>query len=158
MTKRLRHCGGYTLAEFIIGSGVGLAVVAGVLCLFVLYLRSYNTTSLMRTSSSRAGIALERMVYGIGTNAGLREVASLTFTYSLLTNGWQITYNTNLGFRYNSTLGTITNEAGKVIGTNILASTVINYTNSCRISISAAASAGGRTSTNTYQTFVQFRN
>jgi hypothetical protein len=158
MTKRSRRCVGYSLVEFSVGMGIGLAVVAGTLCLFILYLRSYNTTSLMRTSSGRACIALERMVYGIGTNAGLREVASLTFTYAPLTNGWQITYNTNYWFTYNSTLKTIKDQAGKTVGTNILASTVMNYTNSCRISVTATESGGGRTSTNTMQTFVQFRN
>jgi hypothetical protein len=163
MTKRFRQSGGYTLIEFTVGMGIGLAVVAGTLCLFILYLRSYNTTSLMRTSSSRACIALERMVFGVGTNAGLREVASLTFAYAPLTNGWQISFSNNVmpnvvSFTYNSTSGTIKDQTGKVVGTNVIASTVINYTNSCRISVTAAESGGGRTSTNTFQTFVQFRN
>ena len=161
MTARintLHRRDGFRLMEMVVGMGIGMAVVAGTLSLFILYLRSYNTTSLMRTSSSRACIVLERMVYGIGTNAGLREASSLTFTYAPLTNGWQINITNNLWFVYNSTTKTIKDQAGKTCGTNIIASTIMNYTNSVRISVSAAESGGGRTSTNTMQTFVQFRN
>jgi len=156
--KTLRSCGGFTLLEISIGMGIGVAVIAGMLTLFTLYLRSYNTTSLMRTASSRACMTLERMVYGIGTNAGLREAQSLTFTYTSLTNGWQITYNTNLTFTYNSGTKKITDQAGKVIGTNIVASSVGYYTNSCLVSVTVAETAGGKIKSNTMQTLAQFRN
>lgn len=156
--QRKRREAGVTIVEMIVTVAIVGAVMAGVLTLYTVFLRSYNSTTLSRASSSRSCLTLERMVFGVGTNAGLREAASTTFSCSQLTNGWKIAYNTNLWFQYNSSTKKITDQSDKQIGMNIISSSAINYTNSVLISVTVGESGLGRTSTNSMQTLVQFRN
>ncbi len=148
---------GFTLAEMAISMGICTVVIAGMLSLFVVFLRSYNSTTLMRNISARASTGLERMVYGVGTNAGLREAAAANVVVTYPSGGWQISY-TNLFFQYTTNTMTITDQSGKVICTNVIASTLTNDSVSCRVAVTVSESAGGRAYTNTMSTFVQFRN
>ncbi len=159
---------GFTLVELMVATVLGSLVVYGSLVLFVTFIRFYNTTTLMRNTANAASLALERIVIGVGTNAGLREATAETVTYSNTANGWLLTYNTNLFYQYVSTTQVITNNTGKLICTNVAASSITFFTyylaanvaptNACRISVSVAQSAGGDTWTNTFATQVQFRN
>ena len=159
---------GFTLVELMVATVLGSLVVYGSLVLFVTFIRFYNTTTLMRNTASAASLALERMIVGVGTNAGLREAVAATVTYSNTANGWLLTYNTNLFYRYVASTQNITNDSGKLICTNVAASSVTFFTggastnvintNACRISITVAQNAGGDTWTNTFITQVQFRN
>lgn len=157
-TKARKASGGFTLVEMSVSMGIGVAVIAGMLSLFVTFIRSYNKTSLIRTASARSSSALERMVYGVGTNAGLREAQSTSVTVTSSTNGWQISYNTNLSFQCTLNTKKIVDQSGKVVCTNVIASTLNNYTNSCRIAVTVAESAGGRAWTSAVSTLVEFRN
>jgi len=162
---------GFTLVELMVATVLGSLVVYGSLVLFVTFIRFYNTTTLMRNTASAASLALERMIIGVGTNAGLREATAATVIFSNTANGWLLTYNTNLFFRYVASTQNITNNSGKLICANVAtssvtfftggadgASTNIITTNACRISITVAQNAGGDTWTNTFITQVQFRN
>ena len=159
---------GFTLVELLIATVLGSLVVAGSLVLLITFLRFYNTTTLMRNTANAASLALERMIIGVGTNAGLREASASTVTFTNFSNGWLLTYNTNLFYRYVSSTQVITNDTGKLICTNVSTASVTFYTssfstnlvttNACRISISVAQNAGGDTWTNTFMTQVQFRN
>jgi type II secretory pathway pseudopilin PulG len=158
-TKVRKALGGFTLAEMAVAMGIGAAVVAGMLSLFVTFLRSYNKTTLIRNTTARSSLALERMVYGVGTNYGLREAQSSSVSLTYPTNGWQLSYTTNQFFRYTAgSAQKITDQSGKAICTNVIASTATNFANSCRISITVAESAGGRAWTSTVSTLVQYRN
>ncbi|HUI08169.1 MAG TPA: prepilin-type N-terminal cleavage/methylation domain-containing protein [Verrucomicrobiae bacterium] len=148
---------GFTLAEMAIAMAIGSVVIAGMLSLFVTFLRSYNSTSLMRDTSAYASSALERMVYGVGTNAGLREAQASGVTVTYPSGGWQISY-TNLYFQYTPSSMKIADQTGKTICTNIIYSAATNYTVGCRIWVTVSESAGGHSSTNAMSTFVQFRN
>ena len=162
-----RRAGGYTLTEVMVSMAIGTMVVVGTLNVSIMFLRSYNTSTLMRTSGSRACLALERVVVGVGTNAGLREAAASTLTYTNPASGWRLSYNTNLFLNYVASSKIITNERGKVLCTNVIASSISFYTkpvgtgigtNGCQISLSVAEKAGGDTWTNTMSTQIQFRN
>ena len=137
--------------------GIATVVIAGTLTLFTLFLRSYNSTTLMRNTSSRASLALERMVYGVGTNSGLREASTNSVTVTYPSGGWKIAY-TNLYFQYTVGTSNITDQDGKTICTNVLSSSLSNYVKGCRIWVTVSESAGGRSYTNTMTSFVQFRN
>ncbi|MCX7916405.1 MAG: prepilin-type N-terminal cleavage/methylation domain-containing protein, partial [Verrucomicrobiae bacterium] len=63
---------GFTLAEILVAVALASVVVAGTTSLFITFLRSYNNTTLMRNTATQASMGLERMVYGVGTNGGLR--------------------------------------------------------------------------------------
>jgi len=156
MIIRNSSCG-FTLAEMAVAMAIGSVVIAGMLSLFITFLRSYNSTSLMRDTSAYASTALERMVYGVGTNAGLREAQASSVTVTYPSSGWQISY-TNLYFRYTPSTMKIIDQAGKNICTNVIYSAATNYTVGCRIWVTVSESAGGHAATNAMSTFVQFRN
>ena len=155
---------GMTLVELMVAIAVGSIVLLGSAGLFFIFLRFSNTTTLMRNTSSAASLALERMVIGVGGNAGLREAYATNVVFSSSTNGWKLTYNSNLYFQYVASTQTITNDSGRVICANVTTSSVTFYTtssgatNACRVSISVGQNAGGDTWTNTFITQVQFRN
>jgi len=152
-----RSSGGFTLAEMTISMAIITIVTVGVFNLFIQMIRSYNATSLVRNAAVRASTGLDRMVFGVGTNAGLREAQASTVTMTT-TGGWQVAYNTTQYFQYSTGMKSITDQSGKTICANVVASTLSNVTGGCQISVSVAESAGGRTFTNTMTTYVQFRN
>jgi len=156
---------GFTLAEALVAMGIGVFVVAGMLQLYMGFLRAYRDTTSLRNTSSRASLALERMVHGIGGNAGLLEapVSSVVVTYP--SSGWLCAYTNNLSFQYTPTTKLITDQSGNTICSGVIASslscatnTVGGATNGCTISVTVSESSGGRSFTNVMNTFVQFRN
>ena len=134
-------------------------VIVGTFNVFVQNLRSYNATTLMRTSAVRASMALDRMVYGVGTNQGLREAPQASVTISnVASTYWKIAYTNGTYFQWSSTTKSITDQSGKTLGTNIFVSSLSTNGSGCTISLSAVETAGGRMITNNMATFVQFRN
>jgi prepilin-type N-terminal cleavage/methylation domain-containing protein len=155
---------GFTLVEMLISVAVFTIVTVGVLNVFRQTVYSFNETSLMRTAGVRASLGLDRMVMGVGTNAGLREAdaASVAVTYTN-TADWQLSFTNQDGtvsqyFKYTAANKFIVDQSGKTICTNLISATATNLTNGCQISVSVAESCGGRTLTNTMTTFVQYRN
>ena len=139
--------------------GIGVVVGAGMLTMFVTFLRSYNSTTLMRNTSSRASLALERMVYGVGTNAGLREASTNSVVVTYPSGGWKISdTNLNIFFQYTVSSSKIADQDGKAICTNVISSSLTNYVKGCRIWVTVSESAGGRSYTNTMTSFAQYRN
>ncbi len=154
-----RSSGGFTLVEMLISVSVLTIVVVGTFNVFVQTIRSYNATTLMRTSATRASLALDRMVYGVGTNNGLREAARASVTVSNVSSTfWRLSFTNSAYFQWSSTTKCITDQSGKTIGTNVITSTLSTNGSGCTISLSVAESGGGRIITNTMATFVQFRN
>lgn len=157
-----RLSGGFTLVEMMVSTGIGAVVIAGMLSLFISFIRSYNATTLMRNTSAGASTVLERMVYGVGTNAGLREAQSNSVVVTYPSGGWQIAY-TNLICLYKTNTFSIiwsnsTDQSSKTICTNVISSTLTNLGSGCRISVSISESAGGRRFTNSMTSFAQYRN
>lgn len=159
-----RSAGGFTLIEMTVSFAIITLIIVGAFNVFISILRSYNASTLMRTAAGRASTGMERMVYGVGTNIGLREAdaASVTVTYSNTTD-WTLTY-TNVpdsaakSFKYSTTGRKITDWAGKLICTNVISSTATDLATGCQITLSVAESGGGRVITSSVMTFVQFRN
>jgi len=157
-----RSRAGFTLVEMAMSMAIITIITIGLFDVFVFFLRSYNATTLMSTAAGRASSGVERMVYGVGTNIGLREAGSTTVSVTY-TNGWVLTY-TNLtdsarkSFTYSADKQMITDWAGKLICTNVVSSTVTDYTTGCQITLAVAETGGGRVITNSVTTFVDFRN
>jgi len=156
--RTLRSIGGFTLVEMCVSMGIVALVTVGMFNVFWQVLKTYNETSLMSITAKQASVAMDRMVIGVGTNAGLREAQASTVTTTSTTTNWQLSYNSGLTFTYYTNTHAIVDQSGKCIVSNLVASTVTNTTNGCQISVSVAQSCGGRTLTNTMSTFVQFRN
>jgi len=157
-TRARRPAGGFTLVEMCVSVAILTLVTVGSFNVFWQVLQTYNETSLMSITAKQASVALDRMVIGVGTNAGLREAQAITVTTTSTTTNWQLSYNSGLTFTYYTNTHAIVDQSGKCIVSNLVASTVTNTTNGCQISVSVAQSCGGRTLTNTMSTFVQFRN
>jgi len=162
-TNKEKRLGGFTLVEVAISTAIALIVITGTLNVFISFLRSYNATTLMRNTSSRASLALERMVYGVSTNDGLREAMVGSASASYTSGGWTLSYSNNnassvKSFQYTTNTLSITDQSGKNICTNVISSMMSNYTSGCRIWVTVSESAGGRSYTNSVSTFVQFRN
>ena len=158
-----RSSNGFTLPEMLVAMAIGSFVIAGVMVLYVGFLRSYRDTTLLRNTSSRASLALERMVHGVSSNAGLIEAQASTVAVSYPSGGWRCAY-TNLFFQYAPASGLITNQSGKVICSGVSTSTfacttdAFGVTNGCKISVTVSESSGGRSYNNVMTSFVQFRN
>ncbi|MGA2220447.1 MAG: prepilin-type N-terminal cleavage/methylation domain-containing protein [Verrucomicrobiia bacterium] len=172
--KARRFSGGFTLVEMAVSMAILTMVIVGAWNVFTLFQRSYNETTLMRTAAARASLALDRMVYGVSTNPGLREVQSSSIVITYPSGGWKIAYTniffdqSNLFLQYTTNLQCITwsnstSQSSKFICTNVIASTLNCTTkgfttNGCAISVTVAEKGGGRIDTNTMTTFVEFRN
>jgi Tfp pilus assembly protein PilV len=161
-----RDTAGFTLAEALVAMGIGVFVVAGMLQLYMGFLRAYRDTTSLRNTSSRASMALERMVHGTGNNDGLYEASASTVTASQPSGGWLCTYNAgpNLSFQWTKATGLITDQSGNTICSGVITSSFATTTsaggavNGCNISVTVSESSGGRSFTNVMNTFVQFRN
>jgi prepilin-type N-terminal cleavage/methylation domain-containing protein len=157
-TTARRSAGGFSLVEMSMSMAIVTLLMVGIWNVFYQVLQTYNETSLMSATAVQASFALDRMVIGMGTNAGLREAQASTVTTSSTSSNWQLSYNTGLSFAYSATNETIVDQSGDYIVSNLVASTLTNTTNGVQISVSVAQSCGGRTLTNTMATFVEFRN
>ena len=70
---------GFTLVETMIAAGLFGLVIAGSLGVYVMCQKSWQTTSLNIQTSQMAGMALSKMIFGVGTNSGIREASSVAF-------------------------------------------------------------------------------
>jgi type II secretory pathway pseudopilin PulG len=67
---------GFTLLELMIAVGLFSLVIAGSLGVYIMCQRMWRATSLSIDTSRMAGLAIQRMVYGVETNSGLREAVA----------------------------------------------------------------------------------
>jgi hypothetical protein len=157
-TRAARTAGGFTVVEMSISMGIVAVLTIAMYNVFWYACNTYNETSLMSMTAKQASMGLDRMVIGVGTNAGIREAQASTVTASSTSSNWVLSYDSTLSFTYSTTNHTIVDQSGKCIVSNLVASTMTNLTNGVQISVSVAQSSGGKTVTNTMGTFVQFRN
>jgi prepilin-type N-terminal cleavage/methylation domain-containing protein len=69
---------GFTILEMMIAVAMFAIIMAGVIGVYVMCQKLWHATSLGMMTSRDGSIALSRMVYGIGTNSGLRTASSLS--------------------------------------------------------------------------------
>lgn len=69
---------GFTLVELMIVVGLFLLVVSGTTSVFIMCQKIRHATSLQMQTAQDGSLALLKMVYGIGTNCGLRAAAGIT--------------------------------------------------------------------------------
>ena len=93
-TTARRSAGGFTLVEMSMSMAILTLLTVGMFNVFWQVLKTYNETSLMSTTAVQASFALDRMVIGIGTNAGLREAQASTVTTTSTSSNWVFSYDT----------------------------------------------------------------
>lgn len=149
---------GFTLVEVMVATSCMLVAVAGALALFGTYSRSWVITNLQRDTAGAASMALERMVYGVDSEGGLREAQGETVNVDSSGAGWVLSYDEDRFLRYDSHLGTIVNENGSVICENLVGASAIETNRGCALSVEVFESGGGRTAAKRMSSFVYFRN
>ncbi len=81
---------GFTLVEIMIAVGIFSLVIAGTISVFIMCQKMWHSCSLEMQTTQDGSLAMAKMVYGIGTNCGLRTAASITVNdkcgYCLSTN------------------------------------------------------------------------
>lgn len=82
---------GFTLVELMIATGLFGLVIAGSLGVYIMCQRMWRSTSLSMDTSHMAGLAIQRMVYGVGTNSGLRAAAMVTLNTNVGGHPYNIT-------------------------------------------------------------------
>lgn len=68
---------GFTLVETMVAVGLFLFVVAGSLGVYVMCEKYWHATLLDMQTAQMAGLALSKMVNGVGTNSGIRAAAAV---------------------------------------------------------------------------------
>ncbi len=149
------------MVEMMITVAISGSVLVALLSVYLSCAQSWHRTSLSINTTQEAAHCLDQMIYGVGTGLGLRASSSVT-NWGTATN-WVLRssniyevawYNYNPG----KTIVTFSNAAGsRVIGTNIITSSVTATVNSVNIALTVRKSDGRYSETNTVRTFVKIR-
>ena len=152
--------GGFTLIESVMTLAFSVLIITGLLAVFITCNRYWHQTSLDLATSRQGNQCLARMVYGVGTNIGLRGAYWATNWGS--SSNWRLqssNYYGQVWYIYDTVNHTVvfSNAHGNcVIGKNIIASQV-STTNGIGISITLRQSDGRYTNNNAMNTFVKLR-
>ena len=161
---RIRH--GFSLTEVMVALGVFGAVVGAVVPAVIMCQRSWVMTSVQLQAAQRSSAALERLVYGVGLQYGLRSAVSTTVVFTAGTD-WRVAYRDVVGnsnsFRYISANRQLvyyglTATGGSVVGDCIATATASNTAHGLWLSVTADAQEGRFSWTNTMTTFISYRN
>jgi len=157
-TPDLRKREGFTLTEMMVSTFILFLAIAGALAMYLAYQRAWVTTTLARDTSSKASVALERMVYGIGTNNGLRAAREDSVTLVQNGKGWTLSFNDGSLFQYQPATRMILTENADIVADKVIDSSAVLTNRGVMIGVEVVESGGGRAATNRMSSFVQFRN
>lgn len=153
--------GGFTLSEIMITAGISVSVIVALLSVYLTCASSWHKTVLAIDATREANHCLDQMVYGVGTGMGLR--ASYSVTNLGTSANWLLRSSNFSGVAWydydpNMKMVIYSNTAVKlVIGTNIVASTVVSTPTSVGISLTVWKGDGQFSMSNTVGTFVKLR-
>jgi prepilin-type N-terminal cleavage/methylation domain-containing protein len=163
---------GFTISELMVAITVFTAVSAGAALTFSMGIRAYRQAAAETDASSRTGVTLSRIAYGVGDSCGLRA-AFIPVTTLSSSDGWNITFTVPKGIsggdvqvnhlRYRKAGKIIEFQAGNnpnwtVIGKNIIASSIAASASSVQITIRAQAVTGNKTTSVQKTSTIAFRN
>lgn len=159
MEKRLTYSGGYTLVEIMMAQAlIALALLAA--CSFYLDAsKSWKIADVEMDTSYEASQALERIIYGIGPNSGIRSAGGLEYTSS--GSGWELTITggQTTTITYDAEAGTLTYSPGdKIICRNVDDATATLENNGVTLSVTVEKTVGAWSRKRTMTTFVALRN
>jgi type II secretory pathway pseudopilin PulG len=152
---------GFTLAETMVTIGISTSVIVALLSVYITCLRYWRQSVLAVQTTQEANHCLNQMIYGVGSNSGLRAAYAVTNLGT--TTDWQFRSSNYSGvawYDFNTAQQAVlySNAAGRqVIGTNIVASSATSTVNTIRISLTVLKTDGGYSGSNTVSTFVKLR-
>jgi prepilin-type N-terminal cleavage/methylation domain-containing protein len=157
---------GFTLTEIMIALSIFSLVLATAVPVFIMCQRSWALTSVQLETSQKASAAMDRLVYGVGLQYGLRSAIATTVVFTAGTD-WSVAYRDVAGnsnsFAYHSASNQLTYDGpdtvgSVVVGRSITAATVSNSARGMGIHVTAAVINGRFAATNTMTTYVSYRN
>jgi len=157
---------GFTLTEIMVAMGVFSLVMASAVPTFIMCQRSWALTSVQLQAAQKASAAVERLVYGVGLQYGLRSAVSTSVVVTAGTD-WSVAYRDIAGnsnqFTYSSSARQLVYDGpdtagGVVVGKNITTATVSHSADGISIRVTAGVTEGRFSATNTMTTYVAYRN
>ena len=159
---------GFTLVEVMMAVFVTSLVLAGAFSVYIAGQGSWHVTTLELDTSIEASQALQKMVYGVGNQYGLRVAEKDSVNVASSNGGWFISYRVPDGitnrFEYDSLSGIIRHsshpQSGQwlTIARGVTSSSIARQGPGINVSISYAEERGQFAASNTMRTFVAFRN
>lgn len=83
---------GFTLPEALIAGTLLVIVIGSALMLYLAYGRVWRSAAVRMEADRQATLAMNRMVYGIGTARGLRTARAESVTLEPLAGGWRLSF------------------------------------------------------------------
>lgn len=167
-TRNAGH--GFTLVEILIASGLVVLVAAGVFSIYIMCLNVWHSTSIKMRATREANMAVARLVYGPGTNNGLRSASANNLDLSEDTDGsWSLVFSNQFEgvqrIDYDAQTGNIDfgpdssypSDRQHISG-NVAASSVAYTNNGIAFTLTIALSEGRFSASNQVSTFVKLRN
>jgi len=151
----------FTLLEVMIAAALFGLVVAGTIEVYIMCNKLWHRTALNMQTVRESSLALSRMIYGTGTNNGLRAASMVT----LATAGggsWHISVSNLSGevqcIYYNSPAKILSN-ANSIICNDVSAASITNNANgTIHMQLTVEKHDGSFISSNTVSTSVKMRN
>ena len=154
---------GFTLVEILVATALFGLVVAGAIGVYIMCNKLWHATSLGMQTARESSLGLSRMVYGVGTNSGLRS-ASAAMLVKSNDGSWRITVSNLSGgvkyLTYNRGQSNISfPDTNSIICNNVSTSGVTtNLHDTIGIQLTVAKQKGFFKSSNTVSTLVKMRN
>jgi len=79
---------GFTLIEMMIAVAIFGLVMSGAIGVYIMSQKMWGATSLSMQTNRDCNLAMSRLIYGTGSNSGLRAAAAITITSNA--NGWHV--------------------------------------------------------------------
>lgn len=166
-TKLKKLSSGFTLLEILIATALFGLVVAGTIGVYIMCNKLWHATSLGMQTARESSLALSRMVYGVGTNSGLRSAGTITLDTNFPYGSWMMTVSNSFGVEYaayngyvsNIYFGPDTNDTNAIIGRHVSSARVTtNVNGTIGIQLTVVRRDGMFSSSNTVSTTVKMRN
>jgi len=155
---------GFTLIELMIAVAIFGLVMSGAIGVYIMCQKMWHATSLSMLTNRDCNMAMSRLVYGTGSNSGLRAAATITISSNA--NGWSISCSNKFDGTKSIDFNNQASNIYWVDGVN-QSSLVCDHVSSAVVSTNAAGlniqltmlrKDGRFTSTNQISTFVLMRN
>lgn len=162
-SARRGHSSGFTLAEVLIAAGLFVLVVTAIMTLSLGYEGTGRQTALLMLADHRATVAMNRMVYGIGSVRGLRTARSSSVNLQSGATGWQLSFVDTIGQTNRIEFDSVRQRllmhpGGLLIGTNITAATVAVSPTGALLRVRARVAEGRFAGESSLESNVRWRN
>ncbi len=149
----------FTLLEVMIATALFGLVVAGTIEVYIMCNKLWHATSLSMQTTRASSLALSRVIYGMGTNNGLRSASAMNINCS--GSNWYMTVSHGFGgvqYIYYNHQQKILSNADSIICKDVSSATANNTNGTVGIQLTVEKRNGRFISSNTVSTSVKMRN